>query len=346
MKSTTAWIEGAAKFVQKNEALVGTLMKVTAGIVGAAGAFVLWDHLGGPVMTLMRGLGFAVAALASPIGLVAVGITAGVAAWMYFTTSGNQAVSHLMQLFGEFYKFFNQVWSGIVSAVKKGDLALAGRIAYTGLQLGFMEAVGAMGMDWQKFMKMSLDAARVFSSAWNTVWTGMVTGWRNAQNFIAKGITRLLGMIAGKDEGVIQEEMRALDQMAAWDNNQNAGQMKKAFDAQQARIDAMQNALVPDNQRIAQLKAELAQMVAQAKAAEIDPAKKPANVGVPEFGAASGGKGSSQAGTFSAIAAVGLGGGSVMDKIERNTKETTSLLNKIAQVKVNKKMVFAGGAGF
>ena len=345
VKSTTAWIEGAAKFVQKNEVLVGTLMKVTAGIVGAAGAFVLWDHLGDPVMTLMRGLGVAVAALASPIGLVAVGIMAGVAAWMYFTTSGNKAVSHLMQLFGDFYKYFSEVWSGIVAAVKKGDLALAGRIAWAGLQLGFLEAIRAMGGDWQKFLKMALNGARVFSAAWNTVWTGMVSGWRNAQNFIAKGITRLLGMIAGKDEGVIQEEMKVLDQMAAFDNGVAAGNMKKAFDAQQAKIDDMQNALVPDDKRIAALKAELAQMVAQAKAAELDPKKKPANVGTPEFGSASSGKASSQAGTFSAIAAVGLGGGNVMDKIEMNTRGATEVLKKIVNAK-GKKMVFGGGAGF
>jgi hypothetical protein len=345
IRSTTAWIEGAARFIEKNQGIVGTLMKITAGIVGAAGAFVIWDHLGGPVMTLMRGIGFAVAALASPLGLVTLGITAGVAAWAYFTTSGNQAISHLMQIFGEFHKFFNDVWSGIVAAVKKGDLALAGRIAWAGLQLGFLEAVRAMGGDWQKFLRMSLNGARVFSAAWNNVWTGMVSGWRNAQNFIAKGITRLMGMIAGKDEATIREEMATLDQMADFDNKAHQAKMKQAFDDQQSQIDAMQNALIPDDKRIAQLKAELAQMVAQAKAAEINPANKPANIGTPEFGAASSGKSSSQAGTFSAIAAVGLGGGNVMDKIERNTAETTVALKKIASSKT-KKMVFGGGAGF
>ncbi|MEI8018001.1 MAG: hypothetical protein WCH39_07350, partial [Schlesneria sp.] len=328
----------------------GLVLLLATLLVGAAASFSFLpqDQAGRLTIGLLAFLQFTIVLdfmILSPLGLVAVGITAGVAAWAYFTTSGNQAVSHLMQIFGDFYKYFSDIWSGIVAAVKKGDLALAGRIAWAGLQLGFLEAIKAMGGDWQKFLRMGLNGARVFSSAWNTVWTGMVSGWRNAQNFLAKGITRLMGMIAGKDEATIQEEMASLDQMAAFDNKAHQGKMKQAFDEQQAKIDAMQNALVPDDKRIAQLKSELAQMVGQAKAAEMNPANKPANVGVPEFGAASSGKSSSQAGTFSAIAAVGLGGGNVMDKIERNTAAATAVLNKIA-TKSGKRMVFGGGAGF
>ena len=86
-------------------------------------------------------------------------------------------------------------------------------------------------------------------------------------------------------------------------------------------------------------------MVAKAKHAELAPENKPANIDVPEFGAAAAasGKNSSQAGTFSAIAAVGLGGGSGIEEVARNTRQTNDLLKKIADKKA-KFPAFGGGA--
>jgi hypothetical protein len=345
VKSTTAWIEGAAKFITKNEGLVGTLMKVAAGIVGAAGAFVVWDHLGGPVMTLMRGLGVVVAALTSPIGLVAVALGAAIAAWMYFTESGNKAASYLGSVFKQFYRFFNEVWGGIVSAVKKGDLALAAQIAWAGVKLAFFQSLKAIGGSFTAFMKTVYSLAKIFSDVWAGVWAGMKKGWSNAQGFIANGIIRLIGLSTGKSDQLIEQEIAESNRDTEM-RNKNADEGRKAaFEKNEKLLEERLAALKTDDARIAELKAEMAQMISQAKQAEMSPDKKPADIGTPEFGSASSAKSSSQAGTFSAIAAVGLGGGNVMDKIERNTAETTVALKKIASSK-GKKMVFGGGAGF
>ena len=407
IRSTTEWIDGATKFVQKNQAIIDTFTKIGAGIVSAAGAFVLWEKYGSRVMPVVKGLAMAVGLLTSPVGLVVAGVGAGVAAWMYFTDSGRQSATFLGGLFKRFGEFFGEVWGGIVGALKKGDLALAGNIAFKGLQLGFLQVVQGMGISWTDTMSVLYGAAAGLSEGMSNVWAGVSTGFRNFQNFLAKGMVALTGgigkmwaqvfssivkgfnnthniigkgmlYVAGKATGRSDEDMKSdmqgmdqqtnhfndqaeqsrqaalgpeltgtmadLDRMAKVDTDKIENDRRQAIADHQSLMQNRTAALKPDNTRISDSRAELDALLQQARQIETSPAGKPADIGVPEKGSSGDEKTkASVAGTFSATAAVGLGGSGPMDKIEKHTAQTNVLLEKISSAK-SKFGKFGGGA--
>jgi len=396
IQSTTLWVSGTAKFLEKNEAVVQMLLKVVAGIGAAAGGIVLWSYFGGPVVAIIKSIGMAVAALMSPIGLVALAIGAGVAAWMYFTQSGRAAATYLGQTFTEFVAFFKEAWGGIVAAVGKGDLALAGQIAWTAMKLGFFQAIDSMGVSWSGIMGHIYDGmnflANAFSNAWafaagsvrsvqnslakffllsfknlGVAWAvlcaGMVTSLAPAQNKIGKMISKMWGKLSGQSDADIAETMKSHDEetlgiqakaetdrqaamakvdgdtakeIKRMDDEANADIAKIEADRQNAvsqndqRLAERKKALLPDEKRIADLKAEQATLIERANAAGSDPGKKPP-VFTPDTPQMGGSKEASVVGTFSAAAAAGMGGGGPMSMIAKSTAQTVAELKELRE---------------
>lgn len=191
IRSTTSWVSGATQFISNNQKILTSLLKIAAGISAGAGAFVLFQKFGPPVLRLVSALGGLVMGLMNPIGLVVLGIGAGVAAWMYFTSSGRATATALGNNLARLGQFFSEVWGGIVAAVGKGDLALAGNIAWTALQIGFLTALNAMGISWTSTMGVIYTAMDVVTSAITEGWAFVATQIRSVQNVIAKTMIAL-----------------------------------------------------------------------------------------------------------------------------------------------------------
>jgi len=342
--------------IGKAKGLMGVLQGVFATLQ-AGGAQIM--AVAGPLVPLML-------SLFTPIVAIPVALAAGVGAWLYFSGEGSRAIEFLKGTFGELLTDFYSAWGGITTAIGSGDLVLAGEIAWAGLKLTFLDAVKAMGGNWTAFRsnllvglnymrKTFTTSFQFIGDAWSTVLTGMQTGWRSAQNFLAKGITRLLGLIEGRD---VSEELKTLDEMATADNNkatakrdeaitQREAATQKRLAEQEAQLQASLAALPEsDEAHIAQLREQLAALNTKAatQAAEVGKSQFEANL--PKAASDPEKIRNRIAGTFNAAAVQGLGGGSAVDKIAQNTAETAKALKQMLRAAGRGEIVFGGGAGF
>lgn len=133
-----------AEFIKANK---GLAMAVAAGVIAftAAGAALVALGTGAIVASaVLGGLATIVGALASPVGLVAAALTAGVVLWAKYTESGQRAMGVLQRVFGDIWQTARKTFGGIADALSSGNLQLAGEIAFTGLQLAALQALGAI----------------------------------------------------------------------------------------------------------------------------------------------------------------------------------------------------------
>ena len=260
VKSTTRWITGASLFIQKNQGIIQTLLKIVAGVGAAAAGLALWAQFSGPVLAIVTSIGAAVTALMSPIGLVMAAVAGGVAVWGYFSESGKQSMDYITGVVGNFFGFFQEVWSGIVAAIGKGDLSLAGEIAWTGLQLGCLTAFQAIGGSWSAVMETVYGAANIMSNLVTNIWadiakgfrqaqnviaktaiilsqgvgtafatmfTGLMQRWNEASNTIGKGMLTIAGKLTGRSAEDMASDQEAMDQQRNFFNEQSTAELNK-----------------------------------------------------------------------------------------------------------------------
>lgn len=144
IKTVQTWVKENIGLV-KVVAAAGLALVGLGGIVTAVGGALIAAGLAASGLSVVVGaLGTAFAFLVSPIGLTIAAVLTGVAAWAKFTESGQNTVATLKTALSEFFQFFQEVFGGIVDSLKSGDLALAGELAFLGLQLAAMEALIAL----------------------------------------------------------------------------------------------------------------------------------------------------------------------------------------------------------
>lgn len=113
----------------------------------------------------------AVGLLLSPIGLIGLAIGGIVAAFLTWTETGRSVADSIGGYFTGMWsklkagvmdvvKVFTDTFGGIVAALKKGDLALAGEIAMAGLQVVWAKASLGMTQVWVAFKETIVDVFR------------------------------------------------------------------------------------------------------------------------------------------------------------------------------------------
>jgi hypothetical protein len=156
------------RFVGENQGLVGVLAKIgLATAATTAGLFTLGKiagFLGGALsvaivpfklaLTAVGTLVSAIPLLISPIGLAGAAIAGLGAIWLTQTDSGKAFAKELGGLFGDLGDTASTTWKGIVNAVKAGDLELAGKIAFKGLELAWAQLTTALGRYWRSFKSL------------------------------------------------------------------------------------------------------------------------------------------------------------------------------------------------
>lgn len=336
LNATADWVAGLAKWMQANRAMVKTLFNVASAVAKVAVGFAVVSRLvafAGPLFAI----------ISTPVGALTVLLLAGAAAWLWWSGNGSRAIKYLSALCKPFYETFKAAWEGIVSAVRSGDLALAGKIAFLGIELGFRQMLDTMGIRLSDFMRFVFRVARSFADVWAGVWAGMGKGWATTVGFIADKLIRLQALIEGWDANKLNNALKA----NAFDTNFNVAGADKdrdaAFKRNEALLEQRLAAMKNDADRIAELKAELAAAVLRAGQANGDRFKA---VTLPDKHELAGVHQQAHLGTFNAAAVQGmLPSTTALDKIANNTQQANKLLDAINKKNAGK-LAFVGGAGF
>jgi hypothetical protein len=130
--------------------------------------------------------------MATPLGMVTVALTLGVAAWMRWTKSGQAAVTYYQGAFMRLGEVISQVWGGVVDALMAGDLELAGQVAIGGLMVLWHEATQDVVTLWADvkwgfiqawteagaaFTSVMIDAVSGVQAAFTVAVSGMMSAW-------------------------------------------------------------------------------------------------------------------------------------------------------------------------
>lgn len=184
-------------------ALVGAGSAITAVGLGLLGVSAVMAGLATGLTWVLAPL-FAVKAgilaLMSPVGLVVGAIAAGVVAFATMTDAGRSMTRELGRALAEFgtgfanvassiAKTFGDAWGGIINAIKGGDFALAGRIAWKGMEIVWQKGVNWLTGLWRGFTSYFVEtfhkASFALSQIVNNVWSGLESVWFESFNLIA-----------------------------------------------------------------------------------------------------------------------------------------------------------------
>ena len=222
-------------WIKENKDLVVWVFKIAAAAVAAGAALVVLgtaiSGVGaalGAIATVATGIGAAIAtlgsiiaAIVSPIGLVIAGVVALAGYLLYVTGVGEQALNWLAGVFTDLKNDALAAFQGISDALAAGDIGLAAKILWLTLKMEWQKGVNWLQEKWVAFKEFFLSVwteavfglSRIMTNAWaglqsiwtetvaamSTAWTvfssGAVSAWKGAQNFIAKGIVHLMGLL-------------------------------------------------------------------------------------------------------------------------------------------------------
>lgn len=257
------------EWIANNQELVASIAKGIA-IVGAIGAGLIAFGgtaaaasvaVGGIISIVSAGvvvfkvLAAAVAFLISPVGLAIAAIVGIGAAILYFTGSGSKALAWLRDQFDALKQFVGPIVEGIKDALAAGDVRLAARILWQGIQVAFRIGVLKVSSIWQGFKASAL-----------ATFDGLVVGirkrWNSASTFLARGMLKLTGLI---DRTFDAEGAIAVLE-------QDAARFENRIDAEAAARDAERRArgaeaIAAAEAELKQSRAELDQLLADAKLA-------------------------------------------------------------------------------
>lgn len=180
-------------------AVVGTVATgaglVIAGLATAIGIAVAAFKL---MVAVVTGT---VAALASPLGIVAVAVAGLTYLFATQTETGRELAAsisgELSDAWGTLRETAVGAWEGIGSALKRGDLQSAGEIALAGLNVAFQQGLFTLRTAWNGLQSYFVDGWTKSASTIGGVWETLVN--RLAQLFIdlTQGILSRAAKVAG-----------------------------------------------------------------------------------------------------------------------------------------------------
>lgn len=219
-------------WVRQNKDLIVTVFKIAAGVAAAGAVLVVLGTLISGVGaafgvaasfitgvgTVLGVIGTTIAALLSPIGLVAAAIVGLGGYLLYVSGAGSEALQWLADAFSALKDDALAAWQGIGDALAAGDLALAAKILWLTLRMEWQKGVAFLQEHWLAFKEFFLSVATdafygvvgllidawaglqtawvetttFLADAWTVFTSGLTKGWNTAQNFISKGVLRLM----------------------------------------------------------------------------------------------------------------------------------------------------------
>ena len=227
VKTVTEWIK-------RNNDLVVTIFKVAAAVAAVGSVLItlggILSLLGvafGTLASVVASIGTALkilvtvlGALVSPVGLVIAAVASLGGYLLYVSGTGEKALAWLGERFLSLRDTALAAWKGISDALAAGDIGLAARILWLTLKMEWQKGVAWLTDKWldfkETFMAVATEAvystAKILTSSWawtqtawvetvsrmSSAWTlftnHVVTGWRTAQNWIAKKFVQLMAL--------------------------------------------------------------------------------------------------------------------------------------------------------
>lgn len=377
-------------------AAMGAALFVLGGVLSATG-FMLSTlaSLLSDVGIALGAIGTALGAFLSPVGLVIAALASLGAYFLVVSGTGQQALAWLGQQFAALRETAVTAWTAIADALAAGDIGMAARLLWLTLKMEWQKGVAWLTEKWigfkEAFMAVATEAvygtAKILTSAWaglQTAWvetvafmskawtvftSSLVTGWKTAQNWIAKKFVALMAMFddtvdvegaeqildadfqreqQGRDaateqqlrdiettsqarrEAIDQQEQGVLDQL---DQEKGARHVarKKQYDAD---LQASEDAVTEARRQWREAMDQAARRRGQG-AGIADP-ENPQGAGplrdlagMDLAGMAE--KNISVQGTFNAMAARGLGTSGPMERVARSGEETAKNTRKLVQ---------------
>ena len=397
-------IKTVADWIKQNKDVVVTAFKMAAAVAaGGAALMVLGGLISGVgfalgtlastvagVGTALGAIGTVLGAILSPVGLVIAALASLGGYLLYVSGAGQQALSWLGQQFAALRDTALAAWKGISDALAAGDIGLAARILWLTLKMEWQKGVAWLTEKWigfkEAFLAVATEAvygtAKILTSAWaglqtawvetvafmSKAWTTfthhLVTGWRTAQNWIAKKFVQLMAMFdesvdaeaamrildedfareqRGRDQAtqqqlrdieatrqakrkaIDQEEQGTLEELNREKDARHVAR-KKQYDAE---VQSAEDAVAQARKEWQDALDEAARMRAEiAETAGLERIKGPGDLeGLDLEGM--GKKSISVQGTFNAMAAQGLGTGGPMERAARAGEETAKNTRKL-----------------
>lgn len=153
------------EWIAQNRGLILIIAAVAAGVVAAglglvafgAATWAVGAAIGG-IVVVAKLAAAAVMFLLSPFGLVTAAVVGGTAAFLIFTETGQKMTREIGSLFSDLGATISTTWAGITDALKAGDLALAGKIAFAGLELAWRQTELRLTQAWIGMKQTFVDA--------------------------------------------------------------------------------------------------------------------------------------------------------------------------------------------
>ncbi len=207
----------AAKWISENRGLVVSIAALAVGMI-AAGGVIASIGVGATIAaSAIGGLATVLGVVASPLGLVVIGVTAAASAFLLLTESGQALTQWAGTELTKLGAIASQAFGGIANALKSGDLALAGKIAFTGLKLAAVTVLDSILQVFDSSIdKMMLKIQQAFTAFQATVAimnaktlkSDALNQQMNQAGTALKATTAVAGMAL--DSGSIQAELDAM----------------------------------------------------------------------------------------------------------------------------------------
>ncbi|NBW11712.1 MAG: hypothetical protein EBR82_27140 [Caulobacteraceae bacterium] len=219
-----------AKFVQANQGLVIGIALTGAALLIAGGAMIGLGVAISTVGTILGGMaaawgaiGAVMAAVAGSPLLLIIGGLAAVA--LLFPQVRQAAADAFGYLFGEFANLggiFETTLGGIADAMSAGNLMLAAKVLWAGLNKAWLEgtanlratyrdlvtSISKLGVDiFAGLQKAWASTVKYIGDLWDMVVGGMGGKWSDLQNTIARGLINAFAKVSGIPEADLAQSL-------------------------------------------------------------------------------------------------------------------------------------------
>jgi len=203
----TRVIRQTVDWVRINKAFLVTIGKIALGVAAAGVALVVVEQVlltVGAVFGMVAAavpavvgvfatLGATIAALATPLGLVAAGVLALGTYFVTATDMGGAAVQWLQTVLGDLWQDATAAFAGIRDALMTANFGLAMRIVGLLLKLEWQKALAFLEQQWLAFQELFLtvwtDATFGLAELMTTAWSLIQTGWEETLGLLSDGWT-------------------------------------------------------------------------------------------------------------------------------------------------------------
>lgn len=359
-EQATVVVARVRDWIRENPALVSGIAQMGVGILAAGAALVgtgialkvagvglgAFAFALGSVVQVLKLAALALAAMTTPLGLLAVLGTAVGVALVASSREGGAALDWLGERFRSLIGVARNTMGGIVDALAAGDLALAAKVAWAGVKVVWQGALFELATLWTEFssgfMAMWVNLGAAIQRIWTEVWSGVQSVMESVTNWVAKRWIDLMGLIDEDLDTVAAKgilDQNSADAQAAIEARRKNRLDQISRDQGDALADIGDSARVKESREALEAaKKELAE--ARKRAAE---AKEEAQrdgrgifgIRMPDFDfdgiAEAIAQKTSSIGTFSAGAAFGLGAGSggIAERTAKATEETAKNTKRI-----------------